>query len=74
MTKPFGKTGANTAYGFDWEHCTVQRASTRCGYLYLSVITNKQLLQIVISPTGMIRTHKTKSTQEDRDGLREMKT
>ena len=57
-TKPFLYEDAR-AYGFDWpnedSHLQVTRAIAHKGYRVLDIRTDRQVLQVQITPTGLIR-------------------
>ena len=58
-----------TIYGFDWGNARVVRACEDKGYRQLFVLTPRQVLTIVVTPTGLIRTHVRKAqTQDDHIG------
>ena len=47
-------------YGFRWDNVLVERAMEHNGYHLITVKTPRRMLDITITPTGLIRTHEIK--------------
>jgi len=55
MRKFSEKDYKETRYGFDWGAAKIERVASHGGHLWIDVRTPRQVLEIRVTPTGLIR-------------------
>lgn len=57
---------SETHYGFVWGNCEVEcTASTEKGYRVISLKTPREILEVTVTPSGLIRTATTAKRPRD---------
>ena len=46
-----------TTYGFEYGAARIERTASDKGYVFLTVVTPRRTMEIVVTPTGLIRTY-----------------
>lgn len=49
---------AQTKYGFEFGAATVERLAMHENHVYLRIKTSRETLDVRVTPSGLIRTHK----------------
>ena len=50
-----------TKFGFNWGAANIERCCSHKGYVFLTVRTKRQWLDITVTPSGLIRSGLTKN-------------